>query len=124
MPLKHPSGTGARDRRVTIQARPDADEKGPSNYPIETWTQVACVMAAKTDIRGDKRFNTLASQDSAPYDTQWEIPYLACMDPDRVAVTKLRRLVVQGRVHNIMAAYEVGRKRAIELLTVSGGLVI
>lgn len=124
MPATKPVGSGRRDRRITIQQRPDADAQAPSQYPVDTWTDVACVMAAKTEIRGAKRFNDLASQDTAPYDTQWEIPYLACMDPELVAVTKLRRLVVRGRVHDIVAAYEIGRKRAIEVMTIAGGLVV
>lgn len=115
----NPLGSGARDRQVTIQQ--GADSKGGSNFPVETWTDLAVVWAAKKEVRGLERF--VADQVSAPFDAKWEIPYVASMDPDLIDVPKTRRLVVKGRVHDIVAAAEIGRRQAIELTTLSGGLL-
>lgn len=114
-----PLGSGARDRQVTIQEL--AESKGASNFSVETWTDLTEVWAAKMETRGLERF--VADQVSAPFDSKWQIPYLASMDPDLVNVPKTRRLVVKGRVHDIVAAAEVGRRQAIELMTQSGGLL-
>jgi hypothetical protein len=60
---------------------------------------------------------------SAPYDTKWALPYSAEWDPDLVDVRKTRRLVVGGRIHDIVAAQELGRKRGVEVMTLAGGLL-
>lgn len=113
-----PLGSGARDRQVTIQEL--AQSKGASNAPVETWTFLTQVWAAKKEVRGLERF--VADQIQATFDSKWEIPYMASMDPDLIDVPKTRRLIVKGRVHDIVAAAEIGRRQAIELQTQSGGL--
>lgn len=101
-----------------------AESKGTSNYPVETWTDlVADIWAFKEDVRGSERFVFAADQHTAPYDTRWELPYSTNWDPHLVNVPKNRRLVYEGRVHDIVAAAEIGRRRAVELLTVAGGLL-
>ena len=116
-----PVGSGKRDRWITIQTL--TESTGSSRYPVEEWNTLTQVWAEKRDIRGVERFVFSADQQSAPYDTRWEIPYRPDMDPELVNIPKHRRLVVRGRVHEIVAAAEIGRKRGVELMTLSGGLV-
>lgn len=113
------AAAGARDRLVTIQEL--TESTGASRYPVEDWDDLTQVYANKYDIDARERFSFAANQTSAPYDTRWTIPYLASMDPEAVDVPKARRLIVKGRVHNIVAAKEIGRKQAIELQTLAGG---
>lgn len=113
------TGAGQRDRLVTIQSL--SDSKGASNFPVETWNDLADVWASKQDVRGLERF--AAAQVNASYETKWEIPYSVSMDPELVDVPKARRLIINARVHNIVAAEEIGRKRGIALMTVAGGLL-
>jgi hypothetical protein len=69
----------------------------------------------KLGIKGGERW--IANQLSAPADTQWEMGYVASMDPDLLDVPKRRRLLYQGRVYDIVAAEMIGRREGIELLT-------
>jgi SPP1 family predicted phage head-tail adaptor len=109
---------GLRDRVVTIEYRSTTDQVDAEGAPTETWTTlVGSMPAAKSDITGWERVR--ASQTSARYDTRWEINYRLDMDPELVDVAKLRRLVVSGRVHDIVAASEIGRREGIELLTMA-----
>lgn len=114
-------GSGTRDRWITIQWL--TESVGASKYPVESWATLTEVWASKKDIRGVERFVFSADQQSAPYDTQWEIPYRPDMDPELVNVPKARRLVVKGRVHDIVDASEIERKRGVLLMTVAGGLL-
>lgn len=113
------AAAGARDRLVTIQTLTEGT--GASRYPTETWSDLATVWAYKEDISGMERF--AENQVSAPYGTRWTIPWMDAMDPDTVSVPKTRRLVVNGRVHDIVAAKELDRRGGIELQTVAGGLL-
>lgn len=113
------AASGKRDRFVTVQAL--TESIGASRRPVESWDTLVQVWAAKMDIGGRERF--VADQVSAPYDTKWALPYSADWDPDRVDVRKLRRLVVDGRVHDIVAAQEIGRKQGVEVMTLAGGLL-
>jgi SPP1 family predicted phage head-tail adaptor len=110
---------GRRDRWITVQAL--TESVGASRRPVESWDDLFRVWAAKTDMGGRERL--MADQLSAPYDTKWELPYAPSIDPDLVDVRKTRRLVVSGRVHDIVAAQEIGRKRGVELMTLAGGLL-
>lgn len=117
----HRATSGERDRPVVIQQLPSADRVAASRLPMEVWTHLATVWAQKDDQGGKERF--AANQVSAPYDTRWSLPYRPDMDPELIDVPKQRRLIVNGRVHDIVAATEVGRKAGIELFTVAGGLL-
>lgn len=115
--------SGARDRYITIQSL--TESIGASRLPVETWATLIQVHANKADV-DVSRFvaeRNVADQRSSPYETRWTIPYVASMDPELVDVRKSRRLVVNGRVHDIVAGKEIGRKEAIELHTVAGGLL-
>lgn len=105
-----------RDRVVTIQQL--SDGVGTSGAPVGTWsTLVASMPASRLDISGRERF--IAGQESAAVDTTWEINYRADMDPELVDVPKNRRLVVGGRVHDIVAARQSERRKLIELVTLA-----
>lgn len=111
--------TGRRDRWIAVQALTEG--VGPSHRPIETWATLRECWAAKVEMGGRERF--VADQVSAPYDTKWELPYSEEWDPELVDVRKARRLVVKGRIHDIVAAQEVGRRRGVEVMTLAGGLL-
>jgi len=112
---------GIRNRQVTIQVL--TETKGSSGYPVENWTTATpiVVQASKDDETGEERF--AANQTTAPFDTTWQIPYLASMDPELVNVPKTRRVLYQGRVHDIVSANLLGLHRGIELRTLAGGLL-
>lgn len=113
-----PMEPGERDCAVTIQQR--AESRGASKMPIETWSTLhATVWMRKLDLKGQERF--AAAQLSAPFDTQWEMPYVADMDPDLVNVPKERRLLYQGRIYDIRTASQIGRREGIELMTLARG---
>lgn len=113
------NGSGTRDRWITVQAL--TESVGASRRPVESWDTLLQVWAAKMDVGGRERL--VADQLSAPYDTRWELPYSDAIDPELVDVRKTRRLVVSGRVHDIVSAQEIGRKRGVEVLTLAGGLL-
>lgn len=109
---------GDRDRSITLQQRPAADAKAGSGFPIETWTTlVASMPASKVDTGGNESFR--ASQVSAAFDTRWVINYRTDMDPELLDVPKLRRVLYQGRVHDIVVANHIGRREGVELLTLA-----
>lgn len=110
---------GKRDRIVTIERRSNTDSADEtSGEPVETWTTLVQSMpAAKIDISAWERFN--ANQTSARYDTKWEMNWRNDMDPELVDVPKTRRLVVNGRYHDIVACFEIGRRAGIEVLTLA-----
>jgi len=111
---------GLRNRLVTIQQL--TESKGPSGFPVESWVALTTVYASKNDETGQERFTT--SQLSSPFDTTWQVPYLSTLDPELLNVPKKRRLIYQGRVHDIVSASPVGDlHRGIELRTLAGGLL-
>jgi hypothetical protein len=110
---------GQRDRIVTIQQRSNTDTPDEdSGEPIETWTTLVESMPAhKVDIAAWERFKS--DQTASRYDTKWEMNYRLDMDPELVDVPKTRRLVVNGRYHDIVACFEIGRRAGIEVLTMA-----
>jgi head-tail adaptor len=103
---------GARDRPITIEQMTDAI--GPSRFPIEDWTPLVSGMAARDDGGGTEMF--VANQAAAIGDVRWTMPYRADCDPELVDVAKVRRIVADGRVYDIVAAALIGRRRGLELL--------
>ena len=108
---------GIRNRQVTIQQL--TPSRGPSGAPVESWTTLVDLQASKYDDTGQERF--AENQLSSPFDTTWEIPYLASCDPELLNVPKTRRVVYAGRVHDIVSATLLGLHRGIALKTVAGG---
>jgi len=117
-PTRHPPA-GTRHYWLAIQKL--TQKRGPSGFPVENWTDLdpLHVLARKDDMGGRERF--VANQLSSPFDTVWQIPYLADMDPDLVNVPKMRRVVHQNRVYDIVSAQTIGYHRAIQLETLAGG---
>lgn len=113
--------SGLRDRQVTIQLL--TESQGASGYPVENWTTATPILvrASKDDAVGQERF--AANQTTSPFDTTWQIPYLASMDPELVNVPKTRRIIYAQRVHDIVSASLIGLHRGIELKTLAGGLL-
>lgn len=111
-----PHGAGLRNRRVTIQQL--TTESGGGGFPTEDWTALGDEWMSKRDLSADERFVT--NQLSAFAETQWQMAYRADMDPDLLDVTKKRRLVYQGRTHDIVAGTVIGLQRGIEILTLAG----
>ena len=110
---------GARDRLVTIQQV--ADSSGESGFPVETWTTLATMYASRKELR-----TAVANEDmrpagmlSARFETEWDLPYRADIDPEIVNVPKVRRLVYEGRVHDILHAQVIGRRRGVKVHIVS-----
>lgn len=119
MPLgdQTPHGAGLRSRLVTIEQL--SSENAGGAFPIETWTSLALEWMSKRDLRADERF--AANQTSAFAETEWQMAYRSDMDPDLLDVTKMRRLVYEGRTHDIVAASVIGMQRGVTMLTLAGG---
>jgi len=115
--------SGQRDRRVLIQQRTAVDQADESGTPndVGTWTKLVHAWADKTPLGGRERFD--AEQRSAPYDTRWRIGYRADMDPELVDVAKVRRLVYQSRIYDIVDAQLIGRREGVDVMTLAGGTI-
>lgn len=109
--------SGCRTRFVTIQ---QLTETAPDGFPIETWTALGSkTWMELTAMSGAERFG--ANQLSAKVDAHWIMPYQPNMDPELVDVPKKRRLLVFGRVHDIVSAQPHGESwhESIELWTLA-----
>lgn len=110
-----PLEPGARDRSVTVQQLTEGT--GSSGFPTSSWTTLATVWMQKQDMRARERYEF--GQLSASADTRWEMGYRTDMDPELVDVAKVRRLVYQGRIYDIVEASVIGRRDGIELVTLA-----
>lgn len=110
-----PLASGRRDELVTIEQL--AEGQGGSGFPTETWTVLDMVWMGRVPLTARERF--AANQVTAYADTHWYLAWRADMDPDTVPVPKTRRLIYQGRVHDIVAATAIGRRLGIELTTLA-----
>jgi hypothetical protein len=118
------SPSGKRDKLVTIQSRPTADTVDGSGAPAEIFTDMPpCVWMSKKALAEGERFaeNFASNQLAARVFTTWDMPYQSNMDPERVDVPKLRRLVHQGRVYDITSADLMARPdgHGIRLVTIA-----
>lgn len=97
-----PATIGERDKLVTIQR--GVQTKGTSHLPVTSWNDLAPLTAymRRIDASGSERLTSAQLQ--ASVDSEWEMPYVAAMDPELVDVPKLRRLVYAGRTFNIQRA--------------------
>jgi head-tail adaptor len=110
-----PVGAGARDRWVTIQARPD-DATAASGFPIDgAWTDLATVAMAREEV--DALEVARANEERARATTRWETAYRADCDPERIDIPKLRRLLYRDRTYDIIAALRIGRRQAVVFMT-------
>lgn len=107
MPTTYPAilDAGRLDRRITLQAfTSTTDDYGEV---IETWTDLAEVWAEVRPLRGVERVE--AAQLAAQVDTRFTIRYRDDLAPGR------HRITYQGRLYNIQAVLELGRREALQL---------
>lgn len=106
---------GQRDARIVVQQL--TESAGESRFPVESWSTLVTLFATKYDFAGDEGFK--AGQATTSLHTRWEIPYRADIDPDLLDVPKKRRVLYAGREYDVIAAANIGRQQAIELVTVA-----
>lgn len=109
---------GRRTRHVTVQAY--AESRQTTGFPAEAWTDLFTTYMSREEFGGQaagKRERFVADQQAATAESRWQMPFRPDMDPERIDVPKMRRLVYQGRTYNITAATTVGNRAAVEVLT-------
>jgi SPP1 family predicted phage head-tail adaptor len=104
---------GQRDRTLTIEQL--TETVGPTQFPLETWAPLVTVQGAYDDESGTESF--VANQISSAAFVRWTIPYRADCDPELLDVVKIRRVVANGRIYDIVAATQIGRRSGLELRT-------
>ena len=99
--------SGNLDRQVELQAKTVKQD----NYgeEIETWTKIATIWAGRKDLRGNEFF--AAKQLSAEITCKWIVRYRNDITPDA------SRLVYDGKIHDVLAVIELGRREGLELMT-------
>lgn len=112
---KSRTAAGLRDKLVTIQQM--TKSKGPSGFPVETWTTLRTAYMSRLDQRADERY--AGNQLSPAVETQWHAEYASDIDPEVVNVPTKRRLVYGGRTFDILAATILGNKQGVELVTLA-----
>jgi SPP1 family predicted phage head-tail adaptor len=114
-----PLSAGALDREVTIQQL--TESTGGSGFPVEAWARLDDVWMSRRDTRGYElqRAGTLAGA----VQTVWQCQYREDLDPELLDVQKKRRLLVNGRAHDIVFASVIGRQDGIELVTIASSEV-
>lgn len=106
---------GRRNLLVRVQYR--SDGTSDSEFPVNDWdvTEEKQIFMNRQSARGSERL--MAMQVQATYDATWNMAYRTDMDPDLVDVTAERRIVWQGRVHDIVSAAIHEDRMEIELQT-------
>lgn len=97
--------SGRLDRIITLQrAVKDQDEYGEE---IETWVDITDCWAERVELRGSERFE--AQQTQAKVEAKYRIWWMP-------GVTPIDRLIdSDGRVYDIKATLEIGRREGLEL---------
>lgn len=109
---------------VTVQYRPSPDAVDVTGAPLEGWQLLlADVPMSREAERAGTGEQLRDAQESAMQITRWTMPYHEDMDPDRVDVPSLRRLVYQGRAFDILDAQAIDRQVGILLRTLSASKV-
>lgn len=113
--------SGRRDRLVTIQQLTESVDPD-SGEPVETWTTLVTNMpTSKKDVSGDEAFKS--DQESARFDTEWEMNWRNDMNPDAYDIPKVRRLLFGARVHDIVRCVENDRRDGVIIHTLAGSKV-
>lgn len=99
--------SGARDRRITLQR----GSSTPSDYgdPVTTWAPLATVWAQVTPVSDRERF--AAAQTVAEITHRFAIRYGAAW----ADFSPADRLIYQGRVYDVAAVKEIGRREGLEI---------
>lgn len=106
---------GRRNLLVRVQYR--SDGVSTSGFPVDDWdeTPEKQIWMNRLTTKGTERL--MAMQVQATYDAKWTMAYRTDMDPDLVDLTAERRIVWQGRVHDIVSASLSEDRMDIEILT-------
>lgn len=119
---KRALAAGNRDKPVKIEKLAAGDPTDDSGFPDPNddahWsTLVSVEYMNRETLGGMERIS--AMQTSAPVDTVWTMGYREDMDPDKLDVAKLRRLVYENRKYDIVSGSVIGRNDGIQLVTLS-----
>ncbi len=96
--------SGRLDRIITLQrAITTQDSYGEE---IKTWTDIADVWAERQQLRGEERWQ--AQQTVAKIEAIYRIRWKAGLTP-------IDRLIDDGRIYDIQACSEIGRREGLEL---------
>ena len=108
---------GERDVLVSIEQATEAI--APTGFAVETFTPLAppTWMRRATLPQAGRGEPFVADQVVERVVLRWRMPYRPDMDPERVDVVKLRRLIYAGKTHDILEATLIGRREQIELVT-------
>jgi hypothetical protein len=117
MTWRRATGAGRRDRLVALV--PQAASSGGSGYPVDTDETPIELYAARLDVDAREGYAAGAAQITAPVVTRWEIPYLRALDPEREDLPGRFYLMCDGHRFDITGAAVIGRRMAIELLTLA-----
>lgn len=102
---------GKLDRRVTIQRKQvTRDDFGGE---VIAWAEVCTVWARIIPLRGSERF--VAQQEQADRDARVQMRWWP-------GITPAMRVIYEGRVWDIEAVAELGRRDGLELLVVTAEL--
>lgn len=106
---------GRRNLFVRVQYR--SDGASSSGFPVDDWDEEdeKQIYMNRLTTKGAERL--MAMQVQASYDAKWTMAYRTDMDPDLVDLTAERRIVWQGRVHDIVSASLSEDRMEIEILT-------
>lgn len=99
---------GKRDHRIEIQKATEAGRDRLNNV-IWAWPKLMSVLAEKEDIRDGERFAAaeVGADVTTRFRTEW-YARLADLNPKD-------RCVHRGRVYDIVAVKEIGRREGIEI---------
>lgn len=100
-----------RDRRVTI--RRAAVTKDEFNAKVETWADLVTVSASKEDVKDGERVR--AQQVGASITTRFEAAWSSVLS----TVDPRDQVLCEGRLYQVVAAKEIGRKRGIEISAIA-----
>lgn len=99
---------GKLDRRITIE-RAAGKGRDSFNSIVEKWLPVATVWAAKQDIKDAERI--AAQEVGAEVTTRFQIRWSSVVTD----VNPKDRIVFEGRIYDISAVKEIGRREGIEI---------
>jgi SPP1 family predicted phage head-tail adaptor len=103
---------GQLDRVITVQSFASVPDSWGT--PVPTWTNVATLRAHVIQSSTDEFIRAFGASDETV--TVFRTRYIA-------GVTTSHRVVHDGKVHNIKEIKEIGRRKALELRTVSIGQI-
>lgn len=98
---------GNLDRRIVIERATVSHDQ--FNAPVEVWGTLATVWASKTDVKDGERMR--ADAVSSEITTRFRIRYSTTV----ADVSPKDRVQFDGRIYDIVAVKEIGRREGIEI---------